>query len=118
MTRRSYHMYIFRLTNELSRHRSEIVDELNAAGVPVSVGWYRPLYRNKVFQEAHIGPAHGVRSPLAGKGVDYTTTNCPVCEQVCQDAVWIPQHVLLGSESDVTAAARVIRHVITQKMNG
>ncbi|MEO2035197.1 MAG: DegT/DnrJ/EryC1/StrS family aminotransferase [Planctomycetaceae bacterium] len=118
MTRRSYHMYIFRLKEDLRELRDVIVAEVAAAGVPVSAGWYRPLYRNDVFQKAHLGPAHGIRSPLAGKGVDYTSTNCPVCEQVCQDAIWIPQYVLLGSESDVISAARVIRHVIEQKKNG
>lgn len=118
MTRRSYHMYIFRLKADLRELRDVIVAEVAAVGVPVSAGWYRPLYRNDVFQKAHLGPAHGIRSPLAGKGVDYTSTNCPVCEQVCQDAIWIPQYVLLGSESDVISAARVIRHVIEQKKNG
>ena len=118
MTRRSYHMYIFRLKGDLSESRDAIVAEVTAAGVPVSAGWYRPLYRNDVFQKAHIGPAHGIRSPLANKGVNYTTTDCPVCEQVCQDAIWIPQNVLLGSEADVMTAARVIRHVIEQKING
>jgi dTDP-4-amino-4,6-dideoxygalactose transaminase len=111
-------MYIFRLTEGLASSRAAIVDELTAAGVPASIGWYRPLYKNNVFQNAHIGPAHGIRSPLANKGVDYTKTDCPVCEQVCNDAVWIPQTVLLGSEADVTSAAQVIRHVIEQKMNG
>lgn len=118
MTRRSYHMYIFRLQGRLRDARDTIVDEVRQAGVPVSAGWYRPLYRNQVFQRAHMGPAHGIRSPLAAKGVDYTSTNCPVCEQVCSDAIWIPQHCLLGSEADVASAARVIRHIIEQKMNG
>lgn len=115
MTRRSYHMYIFRLSTDLADSREAIIEEIAAAGVPVSAGWYRPLYRNEVFQKAHLGPAHGIRFPLADKGVDYTKTDCPACEQVCRDAVWIPQNVLLGSEADVTAAAQVIRHVITQR---
>lgn len=118
MTRRSYHIYMCRLTGDVRQHRDAVVDEITAAGVPVSAGWYRPLHKNNVFQTAHQGPAHGIRSPLADKGVDYTKTDCPVCEDVCQDAIWIPQNVLLGSESDVESAAQVIRHVVTQKMNG
>ena len=118
MTRRSYHMYIFRLTENLASSRTDIVNELTAAGVPVSIGWYQPLYKNNIFQNAHIGPAHGIRSPLANKGVNYTRTECPVGEQVCNDAVWIPQTVLLGSEADVISAAQIIRHTIEQKMNG
>ena len=118
MTRRSYHMYIFRLQEGLSAARDEIVDELMAAGVPVSAGWTRPLYRNDVFQKAHLGPAHGIRTPLADRGVDYSKTVCPVCEQVCSDAIWIPQNVLLGSEADVLSAATVIRRIIEQKLSG
>jgi dTDP-4-amino-4,6-dideoxygalactose transaminase len=115
MTRRSYHMYIFRLSSELVKAREQIIAAINEAGIPVSAGWYRPLFRNEVFQKAHIGPAHGIRSPLADKGVNYTDVECPVCEQVCQDAIWIPQTVLLGSESDVVSAAKVIHHVIQQE---
>lgn len=118
MTRRSYHMYIMRLQGDVRAHRDAIVEEVSAAGVPVLAGWYRPLYKNNVFQNAHVGPAHGIKSPLAAKNVDYTATECPVCEQVCSDAIWIPQNVLLGTESDVESAAHVIRHVVEQKMNG
>ena len=118
MTRRSYHMYIFRLKGNLSESRDAIVHEIAATGVPVSAGWYQPLYKNNVFRKAHLGPAHGIRSPLANKGVDYTTTNCPVCEQVCHDAIWIPQNILLAREDDVMSAANLIRHVVEQKLNG
>jgi len=117
MTRRSYHMYILRLPEQLVSVRERIIEASNQAGVPVSAGWYRPLFRNEVFQNAHIGPAHGIRSPLADKGVDYTTTDCPVCEQVCQDAIWIPQNVLLGDSGDVEAAAGVLKHLIEQEQN-
>ncbi len=118
MTRRSYHMYMMRLTGDVRSQRDAIVEEVANAGVPVIAGWYRPLYRNNVFQTAHLGPAHGIKSPLADKNVDYTSTDCPVCEQVCSDAIWIPQNVLLGSEADVESAAQVIRHVVEQRMNG
>lgn len=112
MTRRSYHMYIFRLraASGISRHR--FIEAVNAEGVPVSAGWYRPLYENPVFRNAHLGPAHGIKSPLADKGVDYTGVSCPVCEQVCRDALWIPQNVLLASEGDVMMAAEAIRKVV------
>ena len=115
MTRRSWHIYIFRLGPEREPVRDRIVERLNQAGVPVLAGWYRPLYRNVVFQRAHQGPPHGIRSPLAARGVDYRTTDCPVCEQVCRDAVWIPQNVLLADSGDVERAARIIRTVIEQE---
>jgi dTDP-4-amino-4,6-dideoxygalactose transaminase len=113
MTRRSYHMYIFRVNEaELGCSRERFIEALVAEGVPASAGWYRPLYRNGVFANAHVGPPHGIRAPLAAMGVDYRGVNCPVCEQVCRDAVWIPQNVLLADEQQILRLAEAIRKVI------
>ncbi|MCI0335746.1 MAG: DegT/DnrJ/EryC1/StrS family aminotransferase [Planctomycetes bacterium] len=113
MARRSYHMYIFRLNQtELGISRGRFLEALHAEGVPASEGWYRPLYRNGVFADAHIGPPHGIRSPLAGMGVDYRDVSCPVCEEVCSDAVWIPHNVLLADEPQILRLAEAIRKVV------
>jgi hypothetical protein len=113
MTRRSYHLYIFRLDSaDLGIPRGRFLEALQAEGVPASEGWYRPLYGNGVFANAHIGPPHGIRSPLAGMGVDYRDVSCPVCEQVCRDAVWIPQNVLLAEKSQVLRLAEAIRKIV------
>jgi dTDP-4-amino-4,6-dideoxygalactose transaminase len=113
MTRRSYHMYIFRVNEaELGISRERFIEALVAEGVPASAGWYRPLYRNGVFAGAHEGPPHGIRAPLAGMGVDYRDVSCPVCEQVCRDAVWIPHNVLLADEPKIRRLAEAIRKVI------
>lgn len=112
MTRRSYHMVIFRLEEStFGLSRDLFIKALNAEGVPASEGWYRPLYQNGVFQNAHEGPAHGIRSPLADKGVDYRNVSCPVCEQVCRDAVWIPQNVLLADEAQIESLILAIQKV-------
>lgn len=117
MTRRSYHMYIFRLNQtELGISRSRFIEALEAEGVPASEGWYRPLYRNGVFASAHVGPAHGIRAPLAARGVDYRGVSCPVCEQVCRDAVWIPHQVLLADEPQILLLAEAIRKVVAGAM--
>lgn len=113
MTRRSYHMYAFRVDEAaLGISRDRFLEALNAEGVPASAGWYRPLYKNGVFQNAHLGPRHGIRAPLAGKGADYRTTHCPVCEQVCRDVVWIPQNVLLADDSHIERLVEAIRRVV------
>lgn len=115
MTRRSYHMYIFRVEEEaLGLSRDRFLEALNAEGVPASKGWYQPLYANGVFQKAHLGPAHGITAPLAGKNVNYTGVKCPVCEQVCRDAVWIPQNVLLTDESGIREVSSAIKKVVAQ----
>lgn len=115
LTRRSYHMYIFRVDEAaLGLSRDRFLEALCAEGVPASKGWYRPLYRNGLFQNAHRGPAHGITAPLAHKGVDYTTVACPVCEQVCRDAVWIAHPALLAEPERVRhiadAVAKVVEH--------
>ena len=110
MTRRSYHMYLFRVCEpELGMSRDRFVEALNAEGVPATKGWYRPLYQNGVFARAHLGPPHGITAPLAAKGVDYSSVCCPVCEQVCRDAVWIPQHVLLAEAPQIAALIDAVR---------
>ena len=112
MTRRSYHMYVFRLhADELGISRKRFLEALQAEGVPASEGWYRPLYLNGVFANAHAGKQHGIRSPLAGMGVDYRNVHCPTCEAVCNDAVWIPQNVLLGKESEIQRLTEAVRKV-------
>jgi dTDP-4-amino-4,6-dideoxygalactose transaminase len=114
MTRRSYHLYIFRLAaDELGISRTQFLEALEAEGVPASAGWYRPLYCNGVFANAHVGPPHGIRSPLAALGVDYRDVSCPVCEEVCSDAVWLPQNVLLADESQILRLAEAIRKVVS-----
>jgi len=113
MTRRSYHMYVFRVDERvLGLSRDRFLEALEAEGVPASKGWYRPLYQNGVFRRAHQGPAHGIAAPLAGKGVDYSQVSCPVCEQVCRDAVWIPQSALLAEEPRIRALAAAIRKIV------
>jgi dTDP-4-amino-4,6-dideoxygalactose transaminase len=115
ITRRSYHMYVFRVDEAvLGRSRDEFLAALNAEGLPASRGWYHPLYANGVFRNATLGPANGIRAPLYGKGVDYTQVQCPVCEQVCRDAVWIPQNVLLANEVAIGSAAEAVRKIVRQ----
>jgi dTDP-4-amino-4,6-dideoxygalactose transaminase len=116
MTRRSYHMYIFRLdAQRVGVSRDRFVEALAAEGVPAIAGWYHPLYKNGVFHNAASQvPEHGIISPLAGKGLDYSGVRCAVTEQVCRDAVWIPQHVLLAPEPDVHAVADAIGKLLSR----
>ena len=110
MTRRSHHMYIFRLKQP--EKRLQIIESLEAEGIPATAGWYRPLYKNDLFQNAHLGPKHGVVSPLADKGVNYSDVACNVCEQVCEDAIWIPHFVLLGDKSKIDALCHGLNKVL------
>jgi dTDP-4-amino-4,6-dideoxygalactose transaminase len=111
-TRRSYHMYVLRVDELLlGRSRDGFIEALNNEGIPASKGWYRPLYANSVFQNAHASQPHGIRAPLAKKNVDYRNVNCPVCEKVCSDAVWIPQNVLLAERPLIKGVAATIKRL-------
>ncbi len=113
MTRRSHHLFVFRWQpGSKGASRDQIIKALNAEGIPASAGWYRPLYKNAVFQLAHRGPVHGITAPLAGKGVDYRDVACKVCEQVCQDTIWIPQHVLLADRPQIESLCDGLRKVL------
>lgn len=109
MTRRSYHLYIFRIDQEaLGATRDRFIEALCAEGVPASPGWVRPLYANGVFQSCKQGPRHPVTSPLYGCRVDYTQVYCPTCEAVCHDAVWLTQTLLLADDIQIERLADAI----------
>jgi dTDP-4-amino-4,6-dideoxygalactose transaminase len=113
LTRRSYHFYAFRIDSSvLGTTRDQLRAALAAEGVPVSAGWPTPLYKNPLFQTAGNGPSFCPRScPYYGKETDYTQTSCPVCEQVCADACWIPQNVLLADEAAMHSIVAAVRKV-------
>ena len=101
LTRRSYHFYAFRVdARALGVSRDAFVRALSAEGVPASVGWPTPLYQNPLFLRGSEGMASG-------------TLSCPVCEQVCTDACWIPQHVLLADQQAMHQIVAAVGKVCT-----
>ena len=95
MTRRSYHFYPFRVdVDALGTTRDHFVQALKAEGIPCSAGWPTPLYRNPLFE------AQG-----------YGSISCPVCEQVCSDACWIPHNVLLAGAGEMQSIVEAVRKV-------
>jgi dTDP-4-amino-4,6-dideoxygalactose transaminase len=105
----AYHIYIFRYNPAGFGNRpvSEFIRALNAEGVPSSLG-YVPLYKERVFQDKTAGQGAWCR---AGRLINYADVDCPVCEQVCQDAVWLYQTMLLGNRADMEDIAEAIRKI-------
>lgn len=98
MTRRAYHFYPFRLdTSSLGVSRDRFVEALVAEGVPASIGYPYPLYKNPLFEH----------------GDDYNSesTRCPVCEEVCADAVWISHPILLADAEVIQTVVDAVRKV-------
>jgi dTDP-4-amino-4,6-dideoxygalactose transaminase len=104
VTGNAYHLYIFRY--DPARFGNRTADEfrraLQAEGIPCRAG-YAPLYKDRLFQ-GKIGGSDG-------KVLDYTGVHCPVCEQVCQDAAWLAQTVLLGTKKDMDDIAEAVRKI-------
>jgi dTDP-4-amino-4,6-dideoxygalactose transaminase len=89
----AFHLYMMRYDpakfNGVSRER--FVEALNAEGVTCSTGYYRPLYHQPPLVEPHsrIMP-------------------CPVAEQACREAIWLPQSLLLADPEEMDDIARAI----------
>jgi dTDP-4-amino-4,6-dideoxygalactose transaminase len=105
----AYHIYIFRYDPAGFGNRpvSEFIRALNAEGIPCSMG-YVPLYKERVFQDKTAGRGAWCRT---GRPIHYAAVDCPVCEQVCQDAVWLFQTMLLGTRTDMEDIAEAIRKI-------
>ncbi|MGW5364098.1 DegT/DnrJ/EryC1/StrS family aminotransferase [Actinopolymorpha pittospori] len=111
-TMHGYHLYQFRYDpagfGGLPRER--FVAALRAEGVPVSVGYGVPLDRQGVFANRRFDlQATGFDPAYAA--TDYGSLDLPVTQRFCEELVWIPQQVLLGSQADladIVAAAEKV----------
>ncbi|HDD64577.1 MAG TPA: DegT/DnrJ/EryC1/StrS family aminotransferase [Firmicutes bacterium] len=103
VTRRSYHLYVFRfIEEEWGITREKFIEALSAEGIPVSCGYPFPLYKNPLFQKKGKGPEYCPLScPYYGKEIDYSSVSCPNAEKMCKQAVWIHHPVLLAEKEDM-----------------
>jgi len=113
-TQRSYHLYQYRYVPEefdgLSRAR--FFEALNAEGVESYGGYAQPLHKLPLFQRMGTGPHFcPISCPYYGREVDYRQTRCPVAEQVCEEAGWMRQSILLGTREDMDAIVTAVRKV-------
>ena len=80
--------------DKLGASRDELVEALNAEGVPIRPFYPHPLYRNPLY-----------------KTEPCRRTECPVAEQAVKDSFWLPQRVLMGSEEDTLDIVRAVEKV-------
>jgi len=113
VTRRSYHLYIFRIEpKEFGVTREKFLEALSAEGVLGSQGYPFPLYKNPLFQRKGKGPRYCPLScPYYGGKTDYSSVFCPNTEKICGDAAWIFQSVLLGTKSDMKDIVTAVRKI-------
>lgn len=113
VTRSAWHLYMFRYDpagfGGLSREA--FLKALRAEGVPASSG-YRPLYRDP--NVVHALASRGYER-VYGKAALATLTErnaaCPRNDALCDQAVWLTQTMLLGSQDDMRDIVTAIRKV-------
>jgi dTDP-4-amino-4,6-dideoxygalactose transaminase len=112
VTRAAYHLYPFRYKKENFNNapRERFLAALRAEGVPCS-GGYGPQYRDGLI-EVFLNSKNFKRSfPKARLDKYRRELNYPGNEQLCQEAVWLTQNMLLGSRSDTGDIADAIQKI-------
>jgi hypothetical protein len=112
VTSEAIYCYVFRYDESiLGVPRDVFVAALDAEGVPADGRFYEPVYRSDLFQptaEEFPQLAIGREQP-----VDYRKVFFPVSERAAyEEAVWLPQFVLLGGDGDVDDIVRAVEKVV------
>jgi dTDP-4-amino-4,6-dideoxygalactose transaminase len=111
-TRNAFHLYMLRYDpSEFSGlARSGFLRALSAEGIPAS-GGYGPLYREPFLRRAL--DSRGFRAVYSTELLaDYEDRiDCPGNDQLCQEAVWFSQTMLLGDRADMDQIADAIRKI-------
>jgi dTDP-4-amino-4,6-dideoxygalactose transaminase len=103
----THYCYVFQYRNP-AVGRDLFCAALEAEGIPCDGRFYEPVYRSPLFcASPEISPQL--------RDVDYSGVRCPVSERAAyEEAVWLPQFLLIGENRDVddvaAAIAKVLRH--------
>jgi dTDP-4-amino-4,6-dideoxygalactose transaminase len=111
VTRNAYHLYIFRVDPEAFGGATKhlIARALQAEGIPASVGYSRPLYKEAYLEYFKKCP---LSCPYYMKKVDYSKVKAPATERACYyEGMWLPQYVLLGSREDMDDIVNALEKV-------
>jgi dTDP-4-amino-4,6-dideoxygalactose transaminase len=115
ITRDTIYCYVFQYRPGDHRvSRDLFCAALDAEGIPCDGRFYEPVYRSDLF---YATPETCPQLALGReKAVDYRAVRCPVSERAAYDeAVWLPQFLLIGEEGDVddiaAGVAKVMRNL-------
>lgn len=114
-TRNAYHLYMFRYdkTQFANLERARFLKALEAEGIPCSSG-YSPLNKEPFLKNTFDSRAYRAIYP-AKQLVEWTERNhCPANDQLCEEAVWFTQTMLLASREDMDQIAAAIRKIQKQ----
>ena len=111
LTRETLYNYIFQYRPEgPAPGRDLFAAALDAEGIPCDGRFYEPVYRSDLF---HATPENCPQLVLNRETpMEYSRCSCPVSERAAyQEAMWLPQFLLLGDEADVKDVVRAIEKV-------
>lgn len=114
VTKAAFHLFPFTYKKEEFEGlpRSGFLRALRAEGIPAS-GGYAPL--NKMPYLEHAFNTRNFKMMYPAHMLDYTRymsqNQCPVNDQVCEEAVWFSQSMLLTERSDMDDIANAIEKI-------
>jgi dTDP-4-amino-4,6-dideoxygalactose transaminase len=111
-TRRAHHLYMFRYNADAfaGLPRDKFLKALAAEGVPASSG-YRPLNKESFIAAAiqSRGYRRAFQESVLSEWAE--RTKCPRNDQLCDEAVWLTQNVLLAPGTAMEQIADAIRRI-------
>jgi len=109
VTRAAYHLYPFRYDKERFNglSRGKFLAVLKAEGIPCS-GGYGQINKGDFFEEALN--SKNFQKAYSKKRLDRCRqmNHCPDNDQLCKEAVWFGQNLLLGTKKDMDDIADAI----------
>lgn len=111
VTRNPYHLYIFRIDPEAfgGAAKNIVARALQAEGIPASVGYSKPLYKEPFLDYFRKCP---LSCQYYAKRTDYSRIRAPAAERACYyEGLWLPQNVLLGTREDMDDIAHALEKI-------
>lgn len=114
----AYHLYSVRYDAAAfgGLSRRDFCTLVGAEGIPIAPGYTVPLNRQPVFAN-HAFDKRATGYDPGYAATQYGRLDLPACQLVCDEADWIPQTVLLGTErdmGDVVTAIRKVREAVNR----
>jgi dTDP-4-amino-4,6-dideoxygalactose transaminase len=114
VTRAAFHLFPFRYKKEEFKGltREWFLKALSADGIPCSNG-YTPL--NKMSYLENVFKTKNFKLIYPSEMLDYNKymdrNQCPLNDQLCEEAVWFEQNMLLAEKSDMDDIASAIERI-------
>ncbi|GAB3009577.1 3-amino-5-hydroxybenzoate synthase [Cyclobacterium sediminis] len=113
VTKSAYHLYMFRYDKRefQGMDRSKFLEALRAEGIPCSGGYgmlNKEKYVTDLAKNKHYLKIYGEKTMK-----DWLEQNhCPQNDQLCKEAVWFSQSMLLGTRKDMEQIAQAIQKIM------